>query len=176
MAEVQLEQASACWPALTAEIPRLRRFARSMIGDALRADVLAGQCLTQSAANIRSDHPDTNLRTWIFFNFMNLYNHVNKREMVQGEQAKVTKKPKICACENDTKRRPNISQVEAALMKMDAGYRALLLLAVTEGMPHAEVAHILNIPASSVGSRLARTRVTLRGLVQAARTGEMMQV
>jgi RNA polymerase sigma-70 factor (ECF subfamily) len=49
-----------------AEIPRLRRYARALTRDAIRADDLVQSCLVRAVAKQHLWQPGTDLRAWLF--------------------------------------------------------------------------------------------------------------
>src|SRR5260221_8261032 len=51
---------------LEAEIPRLRRYARALTRDVVRADDLVQNCLTRALAKRHLWQPGTDLRAWLF--------------------------------------------------------------------------------------------------------------
>ena len=51
---------------LEAEIPRLRRYARALTRDVVRADDLVQSCLTRAIAKQHLWQPGTDLRAWLF--------------------------------------------------------------------------------------------------------------
>jgi DNA-directed RNA polymerase specialized sigma24 family protein len=60
---------------LEAQIPRLRRYARALTRDVVRADDLIQSCLTRALAKQYLWQPGTNLRAWLFTILHN--QHVN---------------------------------------------------------------------------------------------------
>lgn len=58
------------------------------------------------------------------------------------------------------------SQVAAALAKLEPEYRQALILRVIDGLSYAEIAAVLDVPAGTVKSRIARAREKMRRLLQ----------
>jgi RNA polymerase sigma factor (sigma-70 family) len=56
--------------------------------------------------------------------------------------------------------------LEAALERLPAQHREIILLREIEGMSYEEIAHVLDLSAGTVKSRLARARASLLELVQ----------
>ncbi len=59
------------------------------------------------------------------------------------------------------------SDVEAALLKLPAEFREVLVLRELEELSYKEIAAIVGIPAGTVMSRLSRARLQLRRILQA---------
>src|SRR5690349_22268973 len=64
---------------IEAEIPRLRRYARALTRDVIRADDLVQSCLTRALAKQHLWQPGTNLRAWLFTLLHN--QHVTLRDL-----------------------------------------------------------------------------------------------
>lgn len=60
---------------IVAEVPRLRRYALSLLRDAVAADDLVHDCLERGLSRIHLFQPGTNLRAWLFTIMHNL--HIN---------------------------------------------------------------------------------------------------
>src|ERR1700720_3346649 len=69
---------------LEAEIPRLRRYARALTRDVVRADDLVQSCLTRALTKQHLWQPGTDLRAWLFTILHN--QHVNdvRRSIREG--------------------------------------------------------------------------------------------
>jgi RNA polymerase sigma-70 factor (ECF subfamily) len=57
--------------------------------------------------------------------------------------------------------------VKAALMKLDEGQRAIIVLRDIEGMNYAEIAQVFGVELGTVKSRLSRARANLRDILEA---------
>lgn len=57
-------------------------------------------------------------------------------------------------------------QVARALSRLEPDYRAALTLRAVDGLSYAEIAAVLDIPAGTVKSRIARAREKMRVLLQ----------
>ncbi len=57
-------------------------------------------------------------------------------------------------------------EVAAAMQSLDLEYRQALTLRVIDGLSYAEIAEVLNVPAGTVKSRIARAREKMRALLQ----------
>ena len=56
-------------------------------------------------------------------------------------------------------------QIQAALERLPVIYREVILLCDVEEMRYRDIAELLNVPIGTVMSRLARARISLRGIL-----------
>ena len=63
--------------------------------------------------------------------------------------------------------RERSQQVLAALGRLDAEYRAVLVMRDIEGFDYQQMAHVLNLPLGTLKSRLFRARIALRDELKA---------
>jgi RNA polymerase sigma-70 factor (ECF subfamily) len=150
---------------LETEIPRLRRYARALTRDPVRADDLVQDCLVRAIAKQHLWQPETNLRAWLFTILHN--QNINDIRRSIREETKIPAEevtpPLTVAC--DPTSALQIRDLERALATLAAEQRQVILLVGLEGMRYEEVATILNIPIGTVRSRLSRGRETLRRLM-----------
>lgn len=151
--------------AIVAEIPRLRRYARALAGDAVRADDLVQDTLERALSRFALWRPG-NLRAWLFTIMHNVF--VNQVKAVQplafpGDEA-MPDLP-VRATQADALELRDLSR---ALHKLPPEQREVLLLVGLEEMAYAEAAKVLGVPVGTVMSRLSRGRERLRALLAGA--------
>ena len=146
------------------EIPRLRRYARALTRDVVRADDLIQSCLTRAIAKQHLWQHGTNLRAWLFTIMHN--QHVNdvRRGVREGNTVELAQVPMLTAPSNAVPRL-ELRDLERALGKLAHEQREVLMLVGLEGMRYDQVAEILNVPIGTVRSRLSRGRDQLRTLM-----------
>jgi len=146
---------------LEEQIPRLRRYARALTRDVIRADDLVQSCLTRALAKQHLWQPGTNLRAWLFTLLHN--QHVNdvRHGMREGISVELADAPQLTAQSNAI---PTLElrDLETALGKLAPEQRQVILLVGLEGLAYEKVAEILNVPIGTVRSRLSRGRDELR--------------
>lgn len=143
-------------------IPRLRRYARSLMGSRAPADDLVQDTLERSWARRHLWRRGSDLRAWLFTIMHNIY--VNQRRqyqpaaMLDGD-----------AVEMATNVRPEsameMRDLAKALAQLTPEYRVVVLLVGLEQMRYEDVAEILDVPLGTVMSRLSRGRERLRALM-----------
>jgi RNA polymerase sigma-70 factor, ECF subfamily len=150
---------------LEVEIPRLRRYARALTRDVSRADDLVQSCLTRAVAKQHLWQPGTDLRAWLFTILHN--QHVNdvRRSVREGINVAVEEMAPLLTVQANAMDVLQLRDLEAAIGKLPAEQRQVILLVGLEGMRYEEVAVILGVPVGTVRSRLSRGRDQLRRLM-----------
>jgi len=140
-------------------IPRLRRYARALVGDRAAADDLVQDTLERAWAKLHLYRRGTDLRAWLFTVMHNV--HVNRvratrpMDMLDDEMPELAQRP----AQGDGLL---VRDLERAIARLPAEQRAVLLLVTLEDMSYEEVARALAIPVGTVMSRLSRAREKLR--------------
>ena len=151
-------------PDLVAAIPRLRRYARVLLGDPSRADDLVQDTLARAWEKRRLWQAGTDLRAWLFTIMHNV--HVNQLALRRREAAEVSLdaddsswQPPVRANQVD---RVELLELVREMGKLPPEQREVLLLAAVEEMRYEEIATLLSVPVGTVMSRLSRARDKLR--------------
>ena len=160
--------------ALLAEIPRLRRYARAMLGDRAAADDLVQDTLERAWARCALWRAGSDLRAWLFSIMHNLRVDQLRRpnpptHSLDEDDFEVP----IRATQSD---RLEVMDLASALRQLPDEQREVLLLVALEGSSYAEIASLLGIPAGTVMSRLARGRERLRLLIESRPPGANLRV
>ncbi len=147
---------------IVAEIPRLRRYARALTGDAACADDLVQDTLERALSRWSLWRPG-NLRAWLFSIMHNRF--VNQ-----------ARGPRIVDCPGDEAlpdlptRATQTDSIELrdfarCLSQLSEVQREVLLLVGLEDLSYEDTAKILGVPIGTVMSRLSRGRERLRALL-----------
>ncbi|WP_192257828.1 RNA polymerase sigma factor [Mesorhizobium silamurunense] len=152
--------------AILDEIPRLRRFARSLSRDRDRADDLVQDCLERALTRLDNWQSGESPRQWLFTIMRHLFIDQLRRANRRGDAA-------VLPLEAGEAQAVPADQVESvasreimdALQAIGPNRRAVLLLVGIEGFSYVEAANILGIPVGTLMSRIARGREELRGLL-----------
>jgi len=150
--------------AILAELPRLRRYARAMVGDRAAADDLVQDTLERAWSRFAQWRPDSDLRAWLFGIMHNLRVDQLRRPGLKTlpmyeEEFEVPTR----ATQTD---RLEVSDLESALARLPEEQRAVVLLVALEEMSYDEAASTLGIPIGTVMSRLSRGRERLRLILE----------
>lgn len=149
----------------------LRRYARSLTRDTLRADDLVHDTLVralESRANLR---PDTNLRTWMMTVLHNVFIDEQRRKRVEARHADVLVQLSDEVAPPAQEGQVRLMQIRKAFESLPEEQRAALHLVTLEGMAYADAAAVLNIPIGTLMSRLGRGRAALRAFEEGNRRG-----
>ncbi len=145
--------------AILAEIPRLRRYARAMLGDRAAADDLVQDTLERAWSRLFQWRAGSDLRAWLFGIMHNLRVDQLRRPRLSTQSIDAD------ACEVPTRATQcdalELRDLETALGHLADEQREVLLLVVLEEMSYAEIAASLGIPVGTVMSRLSRARERL---------------
>jgi len=146
--------------AILAELPRLRRYARAMVGERAAADDLVQDTLERAWSRLAQWRAGSDLRAWLFSIMHNLWVDQLRRPSlntspIEDEYVDAPTR----ATQTD---RIEVKDLEFALARLPEEQRAVVLLVALEEMSYAEVALALGIPIGTVMSRLYRGRERLR--------------
>lgn len=157
---------------LVALIPRLRRYARALVGERAAADDLVQDTLERAWSKLHLYRHGTDLRAWLFTVMHNV--HVNQVRASRPTTALEEDMPELSqrATQGDALL---VRDLERALAALPAAQREVLLLVTLEDLSYDEAARVLGIPIGTVMSRLARAREKVRALMQGM-GGNMLQV
>lgn len=164
-----VQDAALPHPELVAAIPRLRRYARVLTGDATRADDLVQDTLARAWEKRRLWQAGTDLRAWLFTVMHNV--HINQLALLRREAANVSLDADTGGAAWQLPVRGNqldrveLLEVVAQMGRLPADQREVLLLAAVEEMRYEEIAAVLAVPIGTVMSRLSRARDKLRRLI-----------
>lgn len=145
---------------IIALLPRLRRFARGLCGSASEADDLVQGACERALRSIASWQPGTRLDSWLFSIIRNLWIDQYRRERLHSDGLELA----AIAGEDGQRvaeKRLELQDVSAAIARLSAEQREVVLLVCVEEQSYREAARILNIPIGTVMSRLARARLAL---------------
>jgi RNA polymerase sigma-70 factor, ECF subfamily len=148
---------------IAAEIPRLRRYARALVGQETEADDLVQDTLERALSRLHLWRSNENPRRWLFTILHSV--HVDK---VRGK-ARQPLPDDLNDHVADPASRPEDGvtqcEVNAALQRLPLEQRQIVLLVGLEGLSYAEAAAVIGVPIGTVMSRLARGREKLRQLL-----------
>lgn len=153
-------------PEIVAHIPRLRRYARALVGDSHRADDLVQDTLERALEKFNLWRRGSDLRAWLFTIMHNVFiNQLKARRELALDKA----------VEDGLQSTPQsdplaLRDLEVALGLLPMEQREVLLLVGLEQLSYAEVSKALSIPVGTVMSRLSRGRERLRALLSGTAT------
>jgi RNA polymerase sigma-70 factor (ECF subfamily) len=147
---------------VTAHLEALRRYARVLTRNGTEADDLVQGALVRALERQASFRDGADLRVWLM---SILHNHHIDR--LRSDSAAVARDaawadltPGFAPPAGEHAAR--LEQLRAALLALPVDQREALHLVAIEGLPVAEAAAVLSVPAGTVMSRVARARAALR--------------
>jgi RNA polymerase sigma-70 factor (ECF subfamily) len=149
--------------AILAELPRLRRYARALVGERAAADDLVQDTLERAWTRLGQWRPGSDLRAWLFSIMHNLrIDQMRRPSLNTTDLDDEFIEPPGRATQSDG---IEFADLAAAIMALPEEQRAVMLLVALEDMRYEDVAQTLGIPVGTVMSRLARGRERLRRLL-----------
>ncbi len=144
-------------------IPRLRRYARSLVFDAAAADDLVQTTLERALAHWHQFDQRRDLLVWVLSIAHNA--HLDQRR--RDARLSVVDPERASADQDAQGGDPGVDvglriDLVHALARLSPEQREPLLLVSVEQLTYAECAEVLHIPVGTVMSRVSRARAVLR--------------
>ncbi|MNR82279.1 ECF RNA polymerase sigma factor SigE [compost metagenome] len=159
---------------LIACIPRLRRYARALLGDRTGADDLVQDTMERGWKKLSTWQRGSDMRAWLFGIMHNLHvDQVRKPTLATEELDDDTPLPPAHGALSDGL---EMRDLESALRSLPAEQREILLLVALEEMSYEEVAATLGLPLGTVMSRLSRARQKLRAQMEGRAVVSLLKV
>ena len=163
--------------AIIEEIPRLRRYARSLLRDRDAADDLVQDSLERALSRRESWTTGDSPRRWLFTIMHHLF--VDQLRRAKRHVQAVTMMPETIDALAAPAQQPDkvaSAEVLSALQHIAPERRAALTLVAVEGFSYADAANVLGIPAGTLMSRIARGREELRSILDDVSRRKMIKV
>ena len=147
---------------LVSAIPRLRRYARSLVFDVAAADDLVQTALERALVHWGQYDPRRDLVLWLLAIAHNAFLDAVRRDRHLDvlDPARL-----VDALDRSRHSEPDIGlqlDLSAALARLSGDQRSALMLVAVEQLSYAEAAEVLQVPAGTVMSRVSRARTALR--------------
>jgi RNA polymerase sigma-70 factor, ECF subfamily len=146
-------------------LPRLRRYARSLLRDSVRADDLVQDTMVRALEKAHLYQHDTNLRGWLVTIMHN--EHVNATRRYMRGPIYVSDEAIGELGRAETQEAPiELREVRRAVERLPPEQRAPLLLHWLHGLKYEEIATEMKLPLGTVQSRISRARKALRAMIE----------
>jgi RNA polymerase sigma-70 factor (ECF subfamily) len=143
-------------------IPRLRRYARSLVFDSAPADDLVQATLERALNHWRQFDPQRDLVLWLLAIAHNAWLDGLRRD----KHLDVVAPERVAeALDRERRHEPDVGlqiDLAAALARLVPDQRSALLLVLVEQLSYAEAAEVLQVPEGTVMSRVSRARTVMR--------------
>lgn len=150
---------------LTAAIPHLRAFARTLCGNRDRADDLAQETLMKAWAARDRYVAGTSFRAWTFTILRHHYFGQLRRERFVGEYDEGLAET-ILNTEGEQEGQLEATDVLRALETLPDAQREVLILMAVGSVSYEEIAEICGVAVGTVKSRIARARAALSAVLE----------
>lgn len=148
---------------LLATLPRLRRYARTLVFDAAAADDLTQNTLERALTHWHQFDQRRDMLVWVLSIAHNAFLDGVRRDA----RLAITDPDELQRTQDRAGGDPGPDvglrmDLQAALRRLSAEQREPLLLVCVEQLSYAEVAEVMHIPIGTVMSRVCRARAALR--------------
>ncbi|TCP96375.1 RNA polymerase sigma factor (sigma-70 family) [Sphingomonas sp. PP-F2F-A104-K0414] len=150
---------------LTAVIPKLRTYARSLAHDRDAADDLVQDTLLKAWKAHDQFVTGTNMRAWTCTILRNVFLSQRRRARFHGEYDEQVAEIRLARPESQSAV-VELGDVRRAMEALSADQRDAIQLVSVEGLSYEEAARRLAIPLGSFRSRVSRGRRTLQSIIK----------
>ena len=157
---------------LLAAIPRLRRYARSLVYDVQNADDLVQNVLERALGHWRQFDPRRDIVLWLLSIAHNAHLDALRRDrrldvLPPERLTEVLDARQTLGADAGLR-----MDLNAALDRLVPDQRSALLLVLVEQLSYAEAAEVLQVPTGTVMSRVSRARVAMRDWLDGGAAGD----
>ncbi|MGV8923173.1 MAG: RNA polymerase sigma factor [Thermomonas sp.] len=142
-------------------LPRLRRLARALAGQASDADDLVQMALERALARSVQWRPDAALDKWVFAITRNAWRD-ELRARGRSQLIFAPEEAGATQADSDSARPMQQLALAAGMAALSFDHREVVALVLVEGLTYEETAALLELPVGTVTSRLARARQLLQ--------------
>lgn len=162
------------YSAIAQHIPRLRRYARALVGDRYAADDLVQDTLERAMNKFHLWRPGSDLRAWLFAIMHNVF--VNQLRSRQAHPQEALDSDDVAPAAVPQSDRLELRDLQSALAMLPPEQREIVLLVGLEELSYSDAAKALGIPIGTVMSRLFRGRERLRVLMTGAQPAPSLKL
>lgn len=148
--------------ALEAEIPHLRRYARSLTRETTQADDLVQDCLERAISRCEQFQVGTNLRSWLFTILRNGHIDECRKNQRRGPMIPLEDWTGDAAVAPSQEWTVELREFGQSFDRLRADEKDILLRIAVNGQSYDDIAEHLDIAIGTVKSRLSRARKRLR--------------
>jgi RNA polymerase sigma-70 factor (ECF subfamily) len=141
-------------------IPRLRRYARALVGDRYAADDLVQDTLERAWNKLHLWRQGSDMRAWLFAIMHNVF--VNQARSRRQEIERNMEELPPMAVRATQGQNLELIDMERVLQALPEDQREVILLVAVEQLTYEETSRALSVPIGTVMSRLSRGRERLR--------------
>ncbi|MGH6952116.1 MAG: sigma-70 family RNA polymerase sigma factor [Vitreimonas sp.] len=149
---------------IAALLPRLRRFARALTGEAADADDLVQIALERALVRAEQFQPGTRLDSWLYAIVRNAWIDEARARMRRAKVFAPAELGERVGSDGEAEMLAKLEakDVWAAMVALPEEQREAVALVCVEGLAYREAAAALGVPIGTLTSRLARGRAALQ--------------
>jgi len=145
-------------------LPRLRRFLYSLTGGTDLSEDLTQETYVRALAHLDQWQPGTRIDSWMFRIAQNLWIDHMRMQRFRGEVVDIDGIGELLSCDGQiiAENRILLQEMRKDIAQLSPDQRNVIRLVCGYGMSYKETGEILNLPAGTVMSSLARARGALQ--------------
>ncbi len=145
-------------------LPRLRRFARTLVRHDADADDVVQVALERALERFEQWQPDTRLDSWMYAIIRNAWIDELRARKRRGAQVDIDELRELMPAKG-AETATELEAVQYAMGQLPEEQRTAVSLVLIEGLSYKEAAATMQIPIGTLTSRLARGREALQKLL-----------
>ena len=153
---------------LTAAIPHLRAYGRSLTGDMDRADDLVQDTMLKAWGSRDRFAAGTSMKAWTFVILRNVFLSQMRRQKFHGDYDEMAAERLLVAAPLQEEA-THVADIQRALLELSADQREALILVGAGGMSYEEAARICEVAVGTMKSRVSRARTALEAIMASGR-------
>ena len=153
---------------LTAAIPHLRAYGRSLTGDMDRADDLVQDTMLKAWGSRDRFAAGTSMKAWTFVILRNVFLSQMRRQKFHGDYDEMAAERLLVAAPLQEEA-THVVDIQRALLELSADQREALILVGAGGMSYEEAARICEVAVGTMKSRVSRARTALEAIMASGR-------
>ena len=149
---------------IAALLPRLRRFARTIVYHREDADDLVQIAVERALARSAQWQADTRLDSWIFRIMKNAWID-EVRSCIRRDNLFAPEEAGEHVGDQAAEAQQQRMAIEKAVGMLSEEHRVVVALVLVDGMPYKEASEVLEIPMGTLTSRLVRARAAFQEIL-----------
>lgn len=150
---------------MTASLPALRNFARSLCRQRDMADDLVQETMVRAWSSRHTFLPGSKFRPWLFTILRNqFYNAIRKSNRLVAWEPEAAER--LLVQQPDQEERIHVADIEGALQRLPDRQREMLMLIAGAGLSYEEAAEVSDCKLGTVKSRINRGRAAMRAIIE----------
>lgn len=151
---------------IEAQIPDLKRYARSLARSEADANDLVQDCAERALLKWHLYKPGTNLRSWLFTMMRNVFISQKRREAVSHRYMSQAVHDENTVARPSQMHSVYLKETVKAMGALSEQERSAVQMLGIDEMSHHDAAAVNSLPVGTMKSRLSRGRANLRTVLQ----------